>query len=627
MAKFYTILTKVGEALHANAQITQTTVPWTHMAIGDGGGNPVVPKQEQTGLVREVTRVPITSIAPDPNNPNWMVVEAVLPNNVGGWTVRETAIMGTPGGAQCIAVGNYPDTYKPVLAEGSVREMVLRMVVAVVGAGTVNLVIDPAVAIASRGWVESLTANTARRGIVELAEAWEAEQAIDNVRAVTPAGLASYVRENAPLGSEKDLNTVTKRGFYGQAADIYAANGRNYPVPFAGTLLVQQAGEEIVSQKYTVYATGDVYVRTFYQTWMRWRRLVTGDRRVNAGPGLTGGGVMDQDISVELATPGTLNGGTSNSVTPEGHTHAVSPASESLAGVSMLANQSIAEAGVDTSRPMAALRVLQLIRAAVSNATELLRGVIRVATQSEVINGELDNVAVTPLKLGQFVNATRNVSIHLGNGSFVVPAGVKKLFVSGCGGGGGGGGGAADASFHGGGGGGGGAGFMFRRAYAVTPGQTLSIVIGAGGNGGAGGSGNSNGSNGATGGTTTISEFGVVLGGGNAGGGTRLDAWANTGGPGSGGSGGSGDMTGSGGASGVGNLSAGSAATMPYGGGGGGGLFGPGGVISGWSWAGAGSPSTSYGGGGSGGQASNIMAGGSGGIGGKGGNGILVIEW
>ena len=602
-------------------------VPWTHMAIGDGGGNPVVPKQEQTALVREVTRVPITSIAPDPNNPNWMVVEAVLPNNVGGWTVRETAIMGTPGGAQCIAVGNYPDTYKPVLAEGSVREMVLRMVVAVVGAGTVNLVIDPAVAIASRGWVENLTANTERRGIVELAETWEAEAAIDSVRAVTPAGLASYVREGGLLGSGKDLNTVTKRGLYGQAADIYATNGKNYPVPFAGTLLVQQAGEEIVSQMYMVYATGDVYVRTFYQQWKPWRRQVAGDRRVNVGMGLAGGGVLDQDIGIELALPGTLNGGTSNSATPVGHTHAMSPASESLAGVSMLASQSIAEAGVDTSRPMAALRVLQLIRAAVSNATELLRGVMRVATQSEVINGESDSVAVTPLKLAQFVNSTRNVSIHLGNGSFVVPAGVRKLFISGCGGGGGGGGGAADPNFHGGGGGGGGAGFMFRRAYAVAPGQALSIVIGAGGNGGAGGSGNGSGTAGANGGTTTIAEIGVVLGGGNAGGGTRLDLWGNLGGPGAGGSGGSGDMTGSSGAGGIGNLSPGSAATMPYGGSGGGGFFGQGGVVTGWSWAGAGSPSTSYGGGGAGGQASNIVAGGSGGIGGKGGNGILVIEW
>ncbi|WP_314973027.1 phage tail protein [Comamonas testosteroni] len=225
MAKFYTLLTKIGEALHANAQITQTTVPWTHMAIGDGGGNPVVPKQEQTGLVREVTRVPITSIAPDPNNPNWMIVEAVLPNNVGGWTVRETAIMGTPGGAQCIAVGNYPDTYKPVLAEGSVREMVLRMVVAVIGAGTVNLVIDPDVAIASRGWVESLTATTERRGIVELATATESQQGDDQLRAVTPHGLRKVVPKTARSPASLDINQLQETGLY------YFNKGGNGPNP------------------------------------------------------------------------------------------------------------------------------------------------------------------------------------------------------------------------------------------------------------------------------------------------------------------------------------------------------------------------------------------------------------
>ena len=154
MPKYYTLLTKIGEALHANAQITQTSVPWTHMALGDGGGAPVNPKREQTGLVREVHRLPITAIGPHPDNPNWIVVEAVVPNNVGGWTVRETAIMGTAGGAQCIAVGNYPDTYKPVLAEGAVREMVMRMIVEISSTATVNLVIDPAVAIASRQFVE-----------------------------------------------------------------------------------------------------------------------------------------------------------------------------------------------------------------------------------------------------------------------------------------------------------------------------------------------------------------------------------------------------------------------------------------------------------------------------------------
>lgn len=232
MAKFYTLLTKIGEALHANAQITQTTVPWTHMAIGDGGGNPVVPKQEQTGLMREVTRVPITSIAPDPNNPNWMVVEAVLPNSVGGWTVRETAIMGTPGGAQCIAVGNYPDTYKPVLAEGSVREMVLRMVVAVIGAGTVNLVIDPAVAIASRGWVEAQIATDKKRGLVELADIIETDLGTDKERVVTPEGLRSVLPRTAfRLDDGQSVNDIMLTGLYYSSG---AVNGPSHPKKFFG---------------------------------------------------------------------------------------------------------------------------------------------------------------------------------------------------------------------------------------------------------------------------------------------------------------------------------------------------------------------------------------------------------
>ncbi|WP_370545615.1 phage tail sheath C-terminal domain-containing protein [Comamonas testosteroni] len=138
-----------------------------------------------------------------------MVVEAVLPNNVGGWTVRETAIMGTPGGAQCIAVGNYPDTYKPVLAEGSVREMVLRMVVAVIGAGTVNLVIDPAVAIASRGWVEGLVATPVKAGLVKLATVEEAKEGTRTDVAVTPDGLDEALKSNSGLGLRAKIDMDT----------------------------------------------------------------------------------------------------------------------------------------------------------------------------------------------------------------------------------------------------------------------------------------------------------------------------------------------------------------------------------------------------------------------------------
>lgn len=200
MAKYFTILTNIGSALHANAQIQQTTVPWTHMALGDGNGAEVNPNQAQTGLVREVHRLPITAIEQHATNPNWIVVEAVVPNSVGGWTVRETAIYGGAGAAQCIAVGNYPASYKPVLAEGAVREMVMRMIVEISSTATVNLVIDPAVAIASRGWVESQIASPAKRGMVQLATPAQVQAGVDVGLAVTPQGLSTLTSTESRAG-------------------------------------------------------------------------------------------------------------------------------------------------------------------------------------------------------------------------------------------------------------------------------------------------------------------------------------------------------------------------------------------------------------------------------------------
>ncbi len=251
MSNFYTLLTNIGAALHANAQVQQTTVAWSHFALGDGNGAAVVPTQTQTGLRREVHRLAITSIETHPDNPNWIVVEAVVPSDVGGWTVRESAIYGGPGGNTCIAVGNYPETYKPVLAEGAGREMVMRMIVEISSVATVKLLIDPAVAIASRAWVQSLVASPQKAGLVKLATVDESIEGVRGDVAVTPEGL------DAALEGIGGLPRFTP----------YVWGGRGDAMPEGDT---QSSGQPLLDLMYPTMRA-DVIATQFHCTEEEWK--------------------------------------------------------------------------------------------------------------------------------------------------------------------------------------------------------------------------------------------------------------------------------------------------------------------------------------------------------------------
>ncbi|ENB2053128.1 phage tail protein [Vibrio fluvialis] len=152
MSKFFTLLTTVGEAKLANATALGQTVKFEKMAIGDGNGELPVPDQKQTALVNEVRREPLNAVETDPDNPNWIVCEQVIPENVGGWTIREVGIYDVDG--DLIAVGNFPETYKPILEEGSGRTQTVRLVLQVSSTATVELKIDPSVVLATREYVE-----------------------------------------------------------------------------------------------------------------------------------------------------------------------------------------------------------------------------------------------------------------------------------------------------------------------------------------------------------------------------------------------------------------------------------------------------------------------------------------
>lgn len=150
---FFTILTSIGQAKIANAVALGQQIQLTEMALGDGGGNATTPVQTQTGLVRQVYRAQLNQLSTDPANPNYVIAELVVPSEQGGWTVREVGLYDVDG--NLIAVGNFPETYKPVLAEGASRDLVVRIIIEVSNASVVQLKIDPSIVLASRQWVVS----------------------------------------------------------------------------------------------------------------------------------------------------------------------------------------------------------------------------------------------------------------------------------------------------------------------------------------------------------------------------------------------------------------------------------------------------------------------------------------
>ncbi|HHQ6053244.1 TPA: phage tail protein [Morganella morganii] len=150
-AKYFAILTNYGAAQLANAVALGTQMNISAMAVGDGGGTLPVPDPAQTKLVRETRRAAVNQVSIDEKNPNFIIAEQVIPENEGGWFIREIGLFDDNGGL--IAVGNTPETYKPNLQEGSGRTQVIQMVLMVSSTQAITLKVDPSVVLATREYV------------------------------------------------------------------------------------------------------------------------------------------------------------------------------------------------------------------------------------------------------------------------------------------------------------------------------------------------------------------------------------------------------------------------------------------------------------------------------------------
>ncbi|WP_227726171.1 phage tail protein [Yersinia proxima] len=150
--KYFALLTNLGAAKLANAAALGTQLQITQMAVGDGGGVLPTPNPAQTQLLGEKRRAALNSLSIDEANSSQIIAEQVIPETDGGWWIREVGLFDKDG--ILIAIANCPDTYKPLLQEGSGRTQTVRMVLIVSSTEAVTLKIDPSVVLATRKYVD-----------------------------------------------------------------------------------------------------------------------------------------------------------------------------------------------------------------------------------------------------------------------------------------------------------------------------------------------------------------------------------------------------------------------------------------------------------------------------------------
>ncbi|HAW1857231.1 TPA: phage tail protein [Escherichia coli] len=150
--KYFALLTNVGAAKLANATALGAQVEITQMAVGDGNGVLPTPNPAQTALTHELRRAQLNMLTIDPVNTNQIIAEQVIPEDVGGWWIREIGLFDKDG--DMIAVANCAETYKPKLQEGSGRVQVIRVILIVSSTEAVTLKIDPSVVLATRKYVD-----------------------------------------------------------------------------------------------------------------------------------------------------------------------------------------------------------------------------------------------------------------------------------------------------------------------------------------------------------------------------------------------------------------------------------------------------------------------------------------
>ena len=152
-AKYGTVITSVGSSKITDGILNGKKINIVHAAVGDGNGAYYMPTREQTALRNERWRGEIAYARISESNPNMIDVKFTVPAEVGGFTIREAALIDAYG--DTIAICNTPDAEKVSIADGVSFPVVMVVHILVEDASVVSFTINPALDTVSREEMEA----------------------------------------------------------------------------------------------------------------------------------------------------------------------------------------------------------------------------------------------------------------------------------------------------------------------------------------------------------------------------------------------------------------------------------------------------------------------------------------
>ncbi|MGO0986733.1 phage tail protein [Clostridioides difficile] len=145
---YYTLLTNIGKAKIANASIVGEKVDFAKIQLGDGGGVEYNPTEDQTTLKRVVWEGKVGNVTTDETMSNCLILESLIPANVGGFIISEIGYLDSDG--NLLAISKYRAAYKPTLEnDGAVIDMKVKTIFVVSNVNNIELKIDPTIIFAT----------------------------------------------------------------------------------------------------------------------------------------------------------------------------------------------------------------------------------------------------------------------------------------------------------------------------------------------------------------------------------------------------------------------------------------------------------------------------------------------